>query len=280
MARSYANITTAIWQNDDFRALPSDAQRLYFMLLTQADISSCGVLPITLKRWAGNASDTDEQRVSKAFRYLIDTHYVVADFDREEALVRTFIKWDGGYKIPKRLTAILKAASTIQSPELMQVVAAELDKLGVAHNLPVRDAQWVSNGYREGTDTPGVVVTTEVSTTQPTTHNPQPATPDESRDSSGSRKRATTIPEDFQPSIKALEWQRTNHPAVDVADETERFINHHRAKGSKFVDLDAAWRNWIKNAVKFAAENPRRLTAVPSGDDRWQTPAADFDERW
>lgn len=79
----------------------------------------------------------------------------------------------------------------------------------------------------------------------------------------GERTRKRAIPLDYQPSPKAITWQQEHHPAVNVADETERFINHHRSKGSKFVDLDAAWRNWIKNAVRFAAEQPRHLTPVP-----------------
>lgn len=36
------------------------------------------------------------------------------------------------------------------------------------------------------------------------------------------------------------------------------FKDHHRAKGSKFVDWQAAWRTWCRNEHKFRSERVRR----------------------
>lgn len=38
-----------------------------------------------------------------------------------------------------------------------------------------------------------------------------------------------------------------------ITAETESFLDHHTAKGTLFSDWSAAWRTWIRNAVKFAA---------------------------
>lgn len=43
------------------------------------------------------------------------------------------------------------------------------------------------------------------------------------------------------------------HPD-SVMPETEKMFDHHRAKGSTMRSWDAAWRNWIRNAVKFSRE--------------------------
>jgi hypothetical protein len=179
MARTYAHVSTSIWQNPDFRSLSIGAQRLYFMLLTQADISSCGVLPLTVKRWAKNAADSDPDSLSIALTELTDSLFLIIDETTEEVLVRTFVKWDGGANNSKRLPAILDAARTIQSTTLMQVTALELAKLHVDHQLPVAVPNSLSDALSHSPSdrawhSPGVGLSTSVSSSQPTTHNPQP----------------------------------------------------------------------------------------------------------
>lgn len=182
MARSYANIVTAIWRDREFRTLPAAAQRTYLMLVTQPDISPCGILAMTLKRWSQNAADTPIESLSNDIAMLCAKRFLVVDDDTEEVLIRTFVKWDGGYKVPNRIKAILKSAAAIQSPALAQVVASELDKLGIDANPsgmaseslsePIDDA--ISNPSTNPFESMRVVVTREVSSYQPTTHNPQP----------------------------------------------------------------------------------------------------------
>lgn len=38
-----------------------------------------------------------------------------------------------------------------------------------------------------------------------------------------------------------------------IKDEFEAFSDFHAARGSRFCDWEAAWRTWVRNAVKFAA---------------------------
>lgn len=171
MARKYANITTGIWRDPTFRKLSAAAQRLYLMLLTQADISSCGVAPLTEKRWANNAADTDPDSLSIALTELADSLFVVVDRDTEEVVVRTFVKWDGGANNPKRIPAILAAVDAIQSSALAQVARRELAKLGVVEQPDDRLSDSLSDSHP---DRPRVGVKLRNHIPQPTTHNPQP----------------------------------------------------------------------------------------------------------
>ena len=59
--------------------------------------------------------------------------------------------------------------------------------------------------------------------------------------------------ESFEVSEQMSQWasQQGLNPDA-VMPETTKFFDHHIAKASKFADWDAAWRNWIRNAVKFA----------------------------
>lgn len=73
----------------------------------------------------------------------------------------------------------------------------------------------------------------------------------------GSAKaRATRIPEDFTVTDamreKAIGYGV--HP-LQIDNQTEMFLNHHRAKGSTFVDWRAAWYTWMQRAPGYA---PRR----------------------
>jgi hypothetical protein len=65
------------------------------------------------------------------------------------------------------------------------------------------------------------------------------------------RSRATTAPAEFSVTPEMAAWARANTPQIDAATETENFLDHHRAKGSAFKDWPAAWRTWMRNAVRF-----------------------------
>jgi hypothetical protein len=62
--------------------------------------------------------------------------------------------------------------------------------------------------------------------------------------------RATTWPEDFRLTEDRLSL--ATEQRLEMPWEWNKFKDHHRAKGSRFVDWDAAWRTWIRHAVEFA----------------------------
>jgi hypothetical protein len=64
-------------------------------------------------------------------------------------------------------------------------------------------------------------------------------------------KRGTRIPEPFLLTKVMREYAESKRPAVDILEETEKFVNHYRGKtGRDATKLDwiATWKNWILNA--------------------------------
>lgn len=51
--------------------------------------------------------------------------------------------------------------------------------------------------------------------------------------------------------FSALEGSET----LNLLQETEQFLDHHRARGTLFKDWTAAWRTWMRRAIIWA---PRR----------------------
>lgn len=177
MARSYANIFCAIWADRDFCALGSDAQRTYFMLITQSEITACGTLPLTLKRWANTLPERDRDRLAPSLAELVDNRFVIVDEDTEELFVRSFAKHDGGYKHSVRVKAVIAYALAVRSLSIRTAVALELQKLGL--NLPTGEPlESHSTGTGEAIEV-GWDVVTKVFTDhipQTTSLNPDPGT--------------------------------------------------------------------------------------------------------
>lgn len=177
--RDYANITTAIWRDGRFRALPSGPQRTYLMLITQEDISGAGTLPLTTRRWASNAADTTRDDIERDLKVLEAAEFVFVDEDEEELLVRSFVKHDKGYSNPKRRPVILAAALAIRSLKLRHVLWPEMQRLGLGDSLPsLPETSMDSLSGRQSDRHPDShtaenrVVVTEVST-DTSTLNPQ-----------------------------------------------------------------------------------------------------------
>jgi len=71
------------------------------------------------------------------------------------------------------------------------------------------------------------------------------------------RKRAQSIPEDWQPSEKLRTDCEEKFPTLIIANEVEAFIDFHISKGSVFKDFDRAFRTWCRNATRY--QKPRTV---------------------
>ncbi|MBP2325354.1 hypothetical protein JOF56_005739 [Kibdelosporangium banguiense] len=131
MARDHARLLASIWDDDDFLNLSGDAQRLYFLLLSQRDLSYAGLLPMRLKRWASLSTTTTVDTVTAALAELDASRFVACDHNTEEVLIRSLIRRDGIYKQPNVLAGALREAFLITSGVLRGVLAAELLRLPV-----------------------------------------------------------------------------------------------------------------------------------------------------
>ena len=149
MARNHARIFTSIWNDADFRALPSDAQRMYFVALSQPTLSYAGVVALTVGRWAKLATDSTAAKVSAAIKKLRDTRFVVVDQDTEELWIRSFGNHDGVLDQPGLITAMAKDFLAIQSPVIRRQF---LDRLGAdfIDSLPGRFPKAFGHGFPDG----------------------------------------------------------------------------------------------------------------------------------
>lgn len=136
MSRSFARIITAIWRNTEFRALHSGAQRVYLLLVTQPNISAAGTLPLTVRRWAEMAPDTTVADINRELEALTRGRFIGVDTATEEVLVRSFVRWDGGYGNRKRRPVILAAAEELVSPALRAMLGGEFERLAIPFALP------------------------------------------------------------------------------------------------------------------------------------------------
>lgn len=64
--------------------------------------------------------------------------------------------------------------------------------------------------------------------------------------------RGTRLPEPFEITERMREWAALKTPGVDVFDELEQFLDHHRGKGTTSKDWPASWRLWMRNARKWS----------------------------
>jgi len=80
------------------------------------------------------------------------------------------------------------------------------------------------------------------------THLPGPVPVPEKKILAIARKRATQWPDTLHLTPERTLW--AHQLGVDPA-EWNAFRDHHQAKGSRFVDWDAAWRTWLRRAPQF-----------------------------
>jgi hypothetical protein len=119
MARSYGKLTSTIWSDPDFQALPNTAtQLLYLALISQPDVSACGRLSVAVNRWTRGMAVERPEEVTEALNALECAGFVWVDYDSDEVVVRTFIKHDNGISNPRRLAAIRNAVTEIASDHL------------------------------------------------------------------------------------------------------------------------------------------------------------------
>lgn len=132
MARTQARLLVRIWNDRDFLRLPRRAQGTYMFLLSQANLSHAGLLPLTVKRWAKAAGEYTVEELEADLARLEDEDYIVIDRDTEELLVRTLVRNDGVWKQPKVMLAMKSDVGEIMSPRLRYRLREELLKIDVS----------------------------------------------------------------------------------------------------------------------------------------------------
>lgn len=70
---------------------------------------------------------------------------------------------------------------------------------------------------------------------------------------SQAKEKATSAPKDFEVTPEMFDWAVDQGlPEGRIRTETEQFLDRNKANGKTYTDWNAAWRTWMRNAVKFA----------------------------
>jgi len=125
----YGKLLSRIWSDPEFTALDARAQQLYCLLISYHSRNLAGVLPLTLKRWAGSTRDATVDNITEALQQLAKAGFIVVDWDTEEVLIRTYVRNDEVHRQPNLMKAARKFALQIESPALRRALSAELMRL-------------------------------------------------------------------------------------------------------------------------------------------------------
>lgn len=65
--------------------------------------------------------------------------------------------------------------------------------------------------------------------------------------------RGTSAPDHFEITDSLTAWAHEKHglSRTVLEAQTERFLDHHRAKGTAFKDWNSAWRSWMGRVNEF-----------------------------
>jgi len=129
MARNFGRILSRIWDDRDFLALDASSQRLYVFLCTQSNLNHAGLLPMTLRKWAKKATDLTPERVRRDLAVLDAARFVVIDEDSEEVLIRTYVRNDDVWKMPRVMGSMVSGALEIESHRLRRALLLEMDRI-------------------------------------------------------------------------------------------------------------------------------------------------------
>ena len=236
MARDHAQIKTAIWSDPDFRALSGGAQRLYHLILEQPELSLCGVVALTLARWAQMASDTTVAGLRKALRELAAACFVVVDDATEEVWARTFSKHDIQFDSPNVVIAMAKDWLGIQSLLIRQ---------RFLEGLPNTLLEGFPEPYRHKIPEP---FSQAFLTCVPAHLHPPPPT---STSTASAKARSRPLPEDFKLTEEMRTWCLEHGVVSDPELEFEKFCDYWHGNGKTKLDWVATWRNWMRNADTY-----------------------------
>ena len=129
MARDHARIYCSIWRDGDWKSLTSSAQHMYKLLISQENLSYCGVLTYAPAVLSDLASDLTEFKVRRAVKELSADRWVVADDRTHELLVRSYVRHDGVLDRVNMGKATAAALGKVVSAGLHIAVMVELARL-------------------------------------------------------------------------------------------------------------------------------------------------------
>lgn len=314
MPRTEARIFTSIWKDQDFLALDPGAQRLYLFLLSQEELTYCGVMPLRIPRWARKAAGLTIADVERQLKTLEGTAYpspdpasealhapfVVTDEETGELFARALLRRDGAWKQPNLLKQARESAEQIESPRIRAVLVAELRRLPVDESPSMQVRTLVKEfiaDLDQGSPYPSAYPPDDPTANTPDDPNGDPpdmarprariprtpisgAPTDMPAPPAADRKTGMRLPDPFVVTDDMKAWFAQNCSHVNARMEHDKFLDYWRAKPGKDgrkLDWVATWRNWMRTAED--RQGPRQRPGSGSAIDRRQQATDDLFDR-
>jgi hypothetical protein len=125
MGRSEARVFTSIWRDEDWRALSRNARSTYIQLLTQEDLTHCGVITLREPLWATQAG-VSEDEICQDLEELESVGWIVTDHGTRELFVRSLIRRDKALRQPKLWVPLSTSITQVWSTRIRAVLLDEL----------------------------------------------------------------------------------------------------------------------------------------------------------
>lgn len=265
-------VRVMLWNDPQFRALSSDAQRLYLWMITGPLINQAGVLDWRPRRIVQSASDLTVESIGKSADELVERGWAVIDEDTEEVLVRTFIRDDRLLQSPNQAAAVARCFAGVASRRLRAAITAELEQLRADDpDLPGwrRIAEVFDQGSEIGSDQgsdqgsdrypsqdPGYI------RNRPNTYIPIDLYPDEGSDQGSGEGYQPELIDDAHPSSvhdsKQAPTKRAANKRSDHASRFDEFWNLYPRQIAK-GRARTAWATALKKAdVETILDGVRR----------------------
>jgi len=219
-----------IWEMTE--AFGERALRVWLEILSIGDRNE-GVLKGTIEGWAGVLMSVYSQRNPRWVNRDLETLQRLLRWLSERGLI---IIRDGSESLQKGFKklseAAQKAVRDVSNPSLIIVNYGKYHKTWELERNPI--------GIRRGS------LPSEPSEPSEPIHLKK----DEYRIPL-KRKTKKSYPDDFEISVQLRQWCTEQMQVDDPEKHLEAFRDHHTAKGSRFLDWDAAFRNWIRRSFQF-----------------------------
>ena len=228
MSRTEARIFTSIWKDEDFLALPAGPQRLYMFLLSQDDLTYCGVMPLRERRWASKAAGLTLHDVEQDLKALEGaaypsayppgnpepdsprTPFLIIDEDTGELLIRSMMRRDSAWKQPNLLKQARESADQIESPKIRAALLAELRRLPVGESPSAQVKTLVAE----------FIADLDQGAAYPSAYPPPNPSPNGSDDPSGKDYAcARELGEGYGPALEGLQAPISNSPKTTTPQE-------------------------------------------------------------
>ncbi|MGW4119865.1 hypothetical protein [Nocardia sp. NPDC004711] len=131
MPRDHTDLLRKLWSRRDFRALQRTAQALYVQPLTDAMLTTAGVLPLMVDKWATACDYITDADIRTDLKTPIEAGFVIVDTGTFEVLLRWYLDLAGLTRHPNHLKGALRASEAVESPLLCEALAVDLLALGL-----------------------------------------------------------------------------------------------------------------------------------------------------